>query len=103
MRADDALFVWTPDREPFLDRKVFPLRGKIATTTIPEHALSKPHQCSSGACDTTWDIDDAGRRRILQRLVTQWIHEDNIPVDAVRTAVTAVEEYKDFPFSTEKP
>jgi hypothetical protein len=39
----------------------------------------------------------------LQKLIIQWIYEDNIPSEAVRAAVAAVEEYADFPFSTAKP
>jgi hypothetical protein len=101
MRAIDAMFVWTPDRGGWKGR---PLSGQIAVTVIPEARELKEHPCSAGACDHDWrEADDKGRQQMLQRLVSQWLYQDEIPIAVVRAAVTKVDEFRDFPFSTKKP
>jgi hypothetical protein len=81
MRAREAMFVWTPDREPF-DKAKFPLKGRMAATTIPESAANRQHPTSYGACNLNWEeADDAERLQLAQRLVSQLIHKDNIPED----------------------
>jgi hypothetical protein len=99
MRALDAMFVWTPDREGF---QTYPLRGKIDVTTIPESDDTRQHPMSFGACNDSWD-DDVGRWQMAQRLVTMLLHEDNIPEEEVRSAFMQVDEFATFPFSTEVP
>lgn len=101
MYAIDAMFVWTPDREPF-EKRLFPLKGKIAVTTIPESVVNRQHPMSYGSCNLDWrETDDAGRLEKAQRLVSELIHDDNIPTAEVRTAFTQVDEFADFPFHTD--
>src|SRR5262249_33858276 len=103
VRAIDAMFVWTPDRDRFASG-LYPLKGKIAATTIPESAANKQHPMSWGACNADWvDTDDAGRLRMAQRLVSELIHQDNIPEAEVRKAFAQVDEFATFPFHTLPP
>jgi hypothetical protein len=46
MRAREAMFVWTPDREPF-DKAKFPLKGRMAAITIPEQQIGNI-RCPTG-------------------------------------------------------
>lgn len=101
MKAIDAMFVWTPDTDACKD---WPLKGQIAVTTQPEPTEMKQHPCSAGACDHDWkEADKNGRREILQELITQWVHQDRLPIAAVRDAVVKLDEFADFPFSTQQP
>lgn len=103
MQAKDAMFVWTPDREPF-DRKHFPLKGRMDATTIPESAHNRKHPMSYGACNLDWEeMDDAERLERAQRLVSQLIHDDNIPEPEVRKAFAKVDEFAAFPFHNNPP
>ncbi|WP_316216242.1 hypothetical protein [Bradyrhizobium sp. SZCCHNR3003] len=100
MRASEAMFVWTPDRHPF-DGPEFPLKGTIAVTTIPESPENRLHPMSYGASNLDWrEASEAERRQKAQALVSQLIHDDNIPEDRVRDAFQQVEEYASFPFHT---
>jgi hypothetical protein len=101
MRALDAMFVWTPDRDLY-QTKEYPLKGKIHVTTIPESAYTRKHPMSFGACDCGWEIAD-NRWQMAQRLVTTLLHEDNIPEEEVRRVFMQVEEFATFPFSAEVP
>ncbi|MCA1455196.1 hypothetical protein I6F35_18560 [Bradyrhizobium sp. BRP22] len=49
---------------------------------------------------TTGRTQNAGRSRITQRLISEWIYQDNIPEEVVGEAVTEVEEFSEFPFHT---
>jgi hypothetical protein len=37
----------------------------------------------------------------MQRYVTVMLHEDNIKIDAVKTAMAQIDEFAGFPFSIE--
>jgi hypothetical protein len=39
----------------------------------------------------------------MQFSVTTMLHEDNLTLEIVREAVTLIDEYRSFPFSTQKP
>jgi hypothetical protein len=101
MQANDAMFVWTPDRDVYRGKE-YPLRGKIHLTTIPESAYTRQHPRSLGACNSGWEKADL-RWQMAQRMVIGLIHEDNIPEDEVRRVVMQVDEFATFPFSTELP
>jgi hypothetical protein len=99
MRAIDAMFVWTPFREPFDDSKIFPLKGKLAVTTFSERDRIWQHPESFGACNLDWkETDDAGRLQMAQRLITVLIHENSISDTEVRNALAQVDEFARFPF-----
>lgn len=94
------MIVWTPNRPPFNETT----RGQVAITTIPEGPATRPHPVSVGACSSDWnEADDAGRKELMQGYVTEMLYRDNIPLTAIRKAVSEIDEYTDFPFSTDKP
>lgn len=99
--AIDAMFVWTPDRE-LIETSIFPLKGKIDVTTIPEGNCTRQHSSSMGACNDGWKKFDI-RWEMAQRLVTELIYEDNIPEEEVRRVFMQVDEFATFPFSTALP
>lgn len=100
MKALEANVFWTPNWSCY-DR--YPTKGTIDLSTRPEGG-SVYHPMSVGACSCDWtDTDDQGRKRLMQLFVTQMLHRDNLPFNVVRDAITQIDEYADFPFSTEKP
>jgi hypothetical protein len=100
MKALEANVFWTPNR-PSFDR--YPTKGTIDLSTRPGGG-SVYHPWSVGACWCDWtDADDEGRRKLMQLFVTHMLHEDNLPLNAVRDAITQIDEFAEFPFSTEKP
>ena len=81
MNSSDAMIVWTPNREPFLET---PSRGKVAVTTIPEHPATTDHTHSAGACDHDWKtITESERQERIRELARQMVEEDNIPKDEI--------------------
>ena len=98
MRASDALIVWTPNCQNHAKN---PTRGKIK---LFDHQLQDDpaYTSSVGACDTNWkDTDDAGRLVLMQQYVNVMLHEDNLELHDVKAAVSQIDEFADFPFSTE--
>ena len=96
MRSADALIVWTPNRETHAAN---PTRGKIRVFQFGQQ--DDPYYASSvGACDLNWNTtDDGGRLALMQRYVTVMLYEDDMELDAVREAITQIDEFRKFPFS----
>jgi hypothetical protein len=77
-----------------LTKQTFPLKGRMAATTIPESAENRQYPMSYGACNLNWEeADDAERLQLAQRLVSQLINEDNIPEAEIRKEFSQVEEF----------
>lgn len=101
MRAEDAMIVWTPNRELY---DGMPNQGGIAVTTIPEPSELKAHPMSVGACDHNWrETNDSGRRELMQRYFTSMIHRDNMDEDKVRKALSEIEDFRGYYFSSDEP
>ena len=101
MRAIEAIIVWTPNREPFNDLLT---TGQVEVATIPEPRSMKSHPFSVGACDLNWrDTDEQGRRELMQRYFTQMIHRDHIDEQTARKAVDAIDDFRGYHFSAERP
>ena len=101
MRATEAIFLWTPNRDEWIGH---PTRGHLHVTTVSEAHELKFHLMSVGACEPKWgDEDDAGRRKLMQRYITQMIHRDGLDPETVLQAVQQVEDFRDLTFSTEAP
>lgn len=96
MKAEEAMFVWTPDRKPF-DKS--PLAGTVAVTKIPEHPSLKEHPLSVGACDLSWrEASIAGRIELMQKYISHMIDRDNLNRATVRAALDQVDEFRGYPF-----
>jgi hypothetical protein len=80
MKSEDAMVVWTPNREPF---SIDATRGRVVATTIPEHPKTQRYSHSVGACDHGWrEKSEAERQEALHQLANQMINEDKIaPAD----------------------
>lgn len=91
MRAIDAMFVWTPNRDIWAGR---PTAGQVEVTRIPEAPALRAHPMSCGACDLDWrEFDDAGRLAFARKLFAQMVLRDNIAENVVRTAFEQVDEF----------
>jgi hypothetical protein len=101
MLLKDAMFVWTPKRDGWLDR---PMSGTVDATTIPEDQELKNHPMSAGACDAAWrETDDLGRRQLLQRYVTQMLHRDHVDEASIMEALGKIEDVNPNIISTAPP
>ena len=101
MIALEAMILWTPNREPFLNSS---LAGTVVVTEIPEDPLMRMHPMSVGACDHNWvATDEAGRAQLMQRYFSQMLHRDNIPEDTIIDALSNIIEFEDVRFSTARP
>jgi len=95
------MIVWTPNRDPFKDQ---PTAGGVVVTTIPEPSELKAHPMSAGACDLSWrEADDNGRRALMQRYFTQMVHRDGLKEEAVRAALSVIEDFRGYSFSAAEP
>jgi hypothetical protein len=101
MLAKDAMIVWTPNRDIWKDN---PTAGQIVVTTIPEASALKAHPMSAGACDHGWkELDDGGRRDLLQRYFTQIIYRDFLEEAVVRKALSVIDDINPSRLSAERP
>lgn len=101
MILKDAMIVWTPARGVFENE---PTAGQIAVTTIPQPAELRAHPMSTGACDLDWrETTDVGRRELLQRYFTQFIHRDHLNDTAVRDALGVIEDINTQHLSAKAP
>lgn len=96
MKAEEAMFVWTPNRKPF-DK--YPSAGTVAVTNIPENPKLKQHPISVGACDLGWrEADAAGRIELMEGYIRQMIDQDHVDPASVRAALADVDEFRNYPF-----
>ncbi|MGO4386743.1 hypothetical protein AB4Y85_04345 [Microvirga sp. 2YAF29] len=101
MRAIDAMIVWTPDREPCQTNSN---AGKVEVATIPEPPRLKAFPMSAGACDHDWrEAANQGRIALIQPYFSQMIHRDGIQEAVARAALSRIDEFRDYPFSTDEP
>ena len=92
MKSVEAMVLWTPDREPFLQARS---RGQIAVVTIPEPSSTQEYMCSTGASDEGWSQkNDMQRVNDLEKLRDMIVKDDNIPYATVHAAMQVVDEYK---------
>jgi len=98
-RCEEIVVAWVPDRPSF---QKHPSRGNVivcfrdADTGLYTHTI--------GACDTDWvDLGRAGRRDRMQRIVIEMLYIDNIRLDVIQRSLRGVDEWAQFPFSTERP
>jgi hypothetical protein len=99
MRAIDALIVWTPDREPWKGQR---FAGRVAVTTIDHADDFRDYPMSVGACDFHYlETDDAGRLQLIQQVYSPMIHRDGITAEAIQSALSCIDEFRDHQFSPE--
>ena len=89
---------WVPDREQF---NGYAARGRVIVYAPPETPETSQYSHTIVANTSGWvEAGVAGRRKWMQRIVTEMLFQDNIRADVLKTALSQVDEWKQFPFST---
>ena len=90
MILKEAVFCWTPNRPPFDGR---PTAGTIRGETVPIPRHDYGHVKTYGRTNAEWtNATNAQRKWKLQKLFTQMLHEDFIPEEAVREALSVIHD-----------
>lgn len=70
----------------------------------PETNETQRFMNTTGADTDGWKrVGVEGRRRWVQSVVTAMLYNDNIELDVIQDALCQVDEWAQFPFSTDHP